>query len=93
MINNKPIYDKYLGNWLNLKISIKVVAIIHKPAKVAYVIPARNVFIAWDNENIQKNIVSALNDDGKIFEKPKEFLAKKFDAVPKNTASIKKISY
>ena len=68
-----------------------VVAIMHNPAKVAYVYPAEIVFITWDKQYIHKTIVKALNKDGTIFENPSASFANIFDAVPNATATIKNV--
>ena len=66
-------------------------AIMHNPAKAAYVYPAEIVFITWDKQYIHKTIVRALIKDGTILEKPSASFANIFDAVPNTTAAIRKV--
>tara|TARA_B110001452_G_C15210101_1_gene419739 strand:+ start:396 stop:617 length:222 start_codon:yes stop_codon:yes gene_type:complete len=68
----------------------KAVAIIHKPANEAYVIPMGSDFITFDKAYIHKIIVTALAILGTHCEKPSAFFAKLFDAVPKTIAKSKK---
>ena len=65
-----------------------VVAIIHNPAKVAYVYPADIVFITCDKQYMQRIIVKALKREGNNLVKPSASFAKMFDAVPNATAAI-----
>ena len=60
MIKVKPITVKRSGIWLNLYTPTIVVAIIHKPANDAYVMPTGIVFITIDNVNIQPTIVMSV---------------------------------
>ena len=68
-----------------------VVAIIHNPAKVAYVYPAEIVFITCDKQYMHKIIVKAVIKDGTIFENPSASFANIFDAVPNATAAIRNV--
>ena len=64
---------------------------MHKPANEAYVRPIGKVFITFDNEYIHKIMVKALIIEGISLVKPSALFAKEFEAVPKNTATIRKI--
>ena len=66
-----------------------VVAIIHNPAKEAYVIPTGIDFITSERVYIQPTIVIAVKILGINKVKPWAPLAKPFEAVPKTTATIK----
>ena len=85
-ISVNPINVQKLGNWLNLITPVIEVAIMHKPAKDAQVIPTGKDFITFDKEYIHKTIVIALSIDGVIFVKPSALFANVFEAVPKTTA-------
>ena len=89
MIKVKPITVKRSGIWLNLYTPTIVVAIIHKPANDAYVMPTGIVFITIDNVNIHPTIVIAVNKLGINNVKPFAPLANPFAAVPKITAIIR----
>ena len=62
---------------------------MHKPAKIAQVIPTGIDFITWDKQYIHNMIVIILKTEGISFEKPSALFAKEFDAVPKITAKNK----
>ena len=66
------------------------VAIMHKPANEAYVIPIGIDFITFDKVYIHKIIVTELAMLGIHCEKPSALFAKLFDAVPKIIAKNKK---
>ena len=85
-ISASPINVQKLGNWLNLITPVIEVAIIHKPANDAQVIPTGNVFITLDKEYMHKTIVIALSIVGVILVKPSALFANVLEAVPKATA-------
>tara|TARA_B100001121_G_C18633865_1_gene595689 strand:+ start:967 stop:1278 length:312 start_codon:yes stop_codon:yes gene_type:complete len=89
IIKNNPIKVYILGICWNLIAPTTEVAIIHKPAKDAYVIPTGIDFMTIDKVYMQATIVTPVIILGINIVKPSALLAKLFDAVPRTTANIK----
>jgi hypothetical protein len=74
---------------LNLIIPTADVAIIHSPAKEAYVTPTGTVFMTLESAYIHKIIVIELAILGNHCVNPSALFAKLFEAVPKIIAKNK----